>query len=142
MKKSILIEKEIDIKYINCSIDVGWWEDANVNGEIDDNDNPTMPCVYEDKWCPIIDLDEGRIINWNLGVEAQTNYKVRDGVSLKVIDNDNHIVKYYEGYVPKVLTPDNPGWFRGEDYLEMTIDKFGYIKNFDNNLDDIFEYGE
>lgn len=148
MKHKILVEKEINLRYAKCEIGVSYWEDSEVNGVWDNDDNPTMPCIeeypsYNNKmekmWCPIIDLDTGQIINWKQGTTARTNYKSRDENIVKIIDDNDNIVCEYDGYVPRFLAPDNPNWFSGEDYVEMTIDENGFIHNFNNDLKDIFK---
>lgn len=93
--------------------------DANLtyNGKWieDDYNDPKMPCIEKDKnnnpvcWCPVIDPVEGRILNWEDGVEAEIEYTVYDQCELEyvLIDGDGNegIVCKTKGYVPKFLQP-------------------------------------
>lgn len=86
MERKIKIEKTIDLATAECQIFARYWEDSELNGVEDDETDPKMPCVesvehfhYCKKqlaWCPIIDLDNGRILNWCRGeVTAELAFK-------------------------------------------------------------------
>lgn len=145
MKKKIKIEKEVDLALAECQIFARYWEDSEVNGVEDDAENPKMPCVEsvehfyhkrkELAWCPIIDLDLGLIMNWPQGETASIHYKSCDENVIRIIDADGNVVKEYCGYVPQFLYPKENGY---GDYVIMDIDQNGYIRDFDNCLDDIF----
>lgn len=93
--------------------------DANVthNGEWieDDCNDLKMPCIEKDKnnkpvcWCPVIDPVEGKILNWEDGVEAEIGYTVYDQCELEyvLIDGDGNegVVVKTKGYVPMFLQP-------------------------------------
>lgn len=93
--------------------------DANLthNGKWieDDCDDLKMPCIEKDKnnnpvcWCPVIDPVEGRILNWEYGVEAEIGYTVYDQCELEYVLIDGYgnegIVCKTKGYVPKFLQP-------------------------------------
>ncbi len=85
-----------DIVIAKCCIDPGDWEDACVNGERDDDWNPTIPCVetvgIHQRWCPIIDLCKGQIINWVKGNSAELEYKSRDGNDIDFYDKNGNII--------------------------------------------------
>lgn len=142
MKRKIKEEREVDLAKADCTIFARYWEDSKVNGVEDDAENPQMPCVIiadEDKqqlaWCPVIDLDNGQIINWQKGVSASIHYKSCNENCINIIDRECNVVKEYEGYVPRFLCKEK-GY---ADYVIMDIDENGFIQNFDPNLDDIFE---
>ena len=126
-----------------------YFEDATANGEEDiseeDEENgakPKMPCVQavevergiwskkkvtEYRWLLEIDGDTGIILNWEKGTEAVAHYKVCDDCMIDyfvdgkfVCNNDG----YY--YVPDFLCLDDNGY---GDYMDITIDKNGQIKN-------------
>lgn len=145
MKKKIKIEKEVDLALAECQIFARYWEDAWINGVEDDAENPKMPCVEKVEhfcyktprlaWCPVIDLDLGLIMNWPQGETASIHYKSCDENVIRIIDADGNVVKEYCGYVPQFLYPKENGY---GDYVIMDIDQNGYIRDFDNCLDDIF----
>lgn len=146
MEKKIKIEKTIDFATAECQIFARYWEDSEINGVEDDAENPKMPCVYEVDhfyygkkqlaWCPIIDLDNGRILNWSKGNVAKMHYKSCDENVVVIKDRDGNEVQDYTGYVPNFLDPYHDGY---GDYVIMDIDENGFIKDFDNDLDDMFE---
>lgn len=145
MKKTILTPQEIEITFAVCQIFARYWEDSEVNGEEDDATKPKMPCIenvehYYMKnrlaWCPIIDLDKGQIVNWTKGTTASIHYKSCDGNVVELQDPNRNTIKDYNGYVPNFLCPKEDGW---GDYVIMDIDENGFIKNFNNNLDDLFD---
>lgn len=149
MKKKIKIEKEVDLAVAECLVYARYWEDSEVNGVEDNETNPKMPCVdmthniWNDRdelaWCPIIDLDTGQITNWQKGVKASIHYKSVDENLIFIKTRAGDIAKKYEGYVPKFLCPKEKGY---GDYVIMDIDENGFIQDFDNELDDIFEEDE
>ena len=149
MKRNILVEQEIEISLAVCQIFARYWEDSEVNGVEDDAEHPKMPCIenvedfYYNKlqlaWCPIIDLDKGQICNWPKGTTAKIHYKSCDENVVELLDSNRNTIKEYEGYVPKFLCPKEDGW---GDYVIMDIDEDGFIKDFNNNIDDIFEDNE
>lgn len=130
-KMNLTLEVELSRICINAYIE--YWEDAYVNGMEDDNENPSIPCVDSSKyyWQPIINIETGEVLNWKKGITAKTNYKVRDEFSCDFLDNKEETVKSYEGYVPEFMYPGEKGF---GDYIMLTIDKDGYIKNWDKNL--------
>lgn len=146
MERKIKIEKTVDLATAECQIFARYWEDSELNGVEDDASNPEMPCVesvghfyYGKKklaWCPIIDLDNGRILNWCRGDVAKIHYKSCDGNVVVIKDRNGEEVKDYTGYVPRFLDPYREGY---GDYVIMEIDSNGYIRDFDNDLDDIFD---
>ena len=146
MERKIKIEKTVDLATAECQIFARYWEDSEINGVEDDANNPKMPCVesvehfyYGQKklaWCPIIDLDNGRILNWCRGEVAKIHYKSCDENVVVIKDRNGEEIKKYTGYVPRFLDPCREGF---GDYVIMEIDSNGYIRDFDNDLDDIFD---
>ena len=126
-----------------------YFEDAEVNGENDisyeEQQNglkPKMPCVKavevergiftkkmvtEYRWCLEIDGDTGKILNWEKGTEAVAYYKVCDDCMIEYFV-DGRFVCNNDGYwyVPDFLCLDDEGY---GDYMDITIDKEGQIKN-------------
>lgn len=140
MKMKIKVLQEVDLAIAECWIHARYWEDSLINGVEDDASNPKMPCIEEhlgeQAWHIIINLDNGQIVNWPAGSTAHIHYKSCDENYIDIIDRETCIVKEYEGYVPNFLCPNGAGY---SDYVKMDIDEKGFIKNFNNNVDDVFE---
>ena len=95
-------------------------EDAYINGEREDNDNPKMPFLVKqegtrDGWCWKLDIDieTGEIIGWPKDVKAKVHYKVCDCCGIKYDGID------YNEYVPDFLSIDEDGY---GDYIILTIE--------------------
>lgn len=115
---------------------VRYWEDGEINGVDDDQDNPKMPCVtgiYDASgrryWCPFIDVETGQIMNWKKGVEASIHYKVCDECGLTIMKGDT-VLYEDDDHVPEFLCPKEEGY---GDYIIMDIDKDGFIKDWDKS---------
>jgi hypothetical protein len=72
----------------------------------------------------VIDIDEGRIINWTQGITASTHYKVCDAGIYELQTADNELIVRKDGYVPRCLSPKGNGY---GDYIIMDIDENGMI---------------
>lgn len=129
-----------DMLIVKVVAHVGYWEDGEINGADDDQDNPKMPCVTGINdgigwyWCPLIDVETGRIINWEKGVEASIHYKVSDECGLIIMKGVN-VLYEDEDYVPEFLCPKEEGY---GDYIIMDVDSEGFIKNWRNT--DVIEF--
>jgi NAD+ synthase len=95
-------------------------EDAWINGERDDNDNPKMPFMVADEkaqngwvWKLDVNIKTGEVIGWPKDVKAEVHYKVCDCCRIKYNGEE-----YYE-YVPDFLEIDDEGY---GDYIILTID--------------------
>ena len=86
-----------------------------------------------DIWCPTIDLDTGKILNWPEGTTARLHYKVCDDGDYALLDADFGTVKSINGYVPDIMCP---GGGDGDDYVVMTIGADGVIANWRVDLAD------
>jgi hypothetical protein len=110
---------------------------AGTSQWIEENpDEPSMPYLYKDGdkyyWRPVIDLDKGQILNWPKDKEAKLCYKVVDEFYCVLNDSNGNSVSEYNDYVPRCMQLDEEGY---GDYIYITIDSEGYIKNwagFDN----------
>ena len=120
-----------EVAYLQASCDVRYWEDANVNGEVD-TDGTLIPCRNGDQWEPLIDLDTGRIVNWKEGVTANVHYKVCDAGMYRLLDADKKVVVQIDGYVPLIMCPEGNGY---GDYVIMNIDEKGQIANWTVELE-------
>lgn len=79
---------------------------------------------YEIVWD--IDINTGIIKGWDSG-KVQINFKVTDGGRYSLLKNGK-IVAEKSDYVPFFLQIDENGY---NDYVEITVDKNGQIKNWD-----------
>ena len=122
--------KTANVKYLQCSLGVRHWEDSEINGEEDDCSDPKMPQVEGGRWCPVIDIDEGKILYWDSNVEANIHYKVCDDCKIECFEEDWTYVCNNDGffYCPDFLCPEESGY---GDYVIMHVLKDGTIANFD-----------
>lgn len=132
---------ELDVKHLFVRARVRYPEDSTLRNLPeydwieDDADQPKMPCMsymHEKRrggdwyWCPVIELETGKIINWRQGVCASISYKVVDEFDCYITDSDDKIVARYNGYVPSFMAIDDAGY---GDYVYLTINEDGYIEN-------------
>jgi hypothetical protein len=125
--------KELDpsrARYIKVAAAVRYWEDARVNGE-EDVDGTRIPHRSGDLWLPIIDLKEGRLLDWPTGVEARIHYKVCDAGEYWLLDvNRQRIAKWKGFYVPDdYLCVGDSGH---GDYIIFTVGPDGLIPGWRN----------
>ena len=106
------------------------FEDAELDGEEDDENEPQIQCVEGDRWNILIDIKTGQVINWKPGVEADVFYKVCDDGIYTAYDNSMDEVHEIEDYVPKLMQLNENGY---GDYIEITINKDGFIKKWPDN---------
>lgn len=126
MKIKITERKEVDVKYLLAEVGARYWEDATVNG-IEDVKGDLIPCREGGMWKPLIDLDSGKIVNWEQGKTANVHYKSCDNNVFHLLDKNKNMVKSTEGYVIEMMSPEENGY---GDYVIMTINEDGIIKNF------------
>ena len=65
MKLELTVKKEFEVTNLLIDAGVRYWEDAEVNG-VNDGDGTLIPCRFEDRWKPIVDIETGIITNWEL----------------------------------------------------------------------------
>jgi hypothetical protein len=135
MKRTIKVEKEVEIKTLKVTVEEPGWEDAVVN-DIEDTDGDRIPCRNGNNWCPVIDIDTGKIRNWVKGVTADIHYKVCDSGIYELLDADGNTIIKGENYVPSIMCPEGEGY---GDYIKMKVNADGQICNWQPNLDDFFE---
>jgi hypothetical protein len=126
MKITLKIEKEVEVKILSVRAEVRYWEDGSLGEQ--------MPCKKEDLWCPEIEIETGKILNWEQGKKADVHYKVCDCCGWDLINENREIVFSVENeYVPNSLSPKENGY---GDYIIMDIDENGIIKDWNFNADD------
>jgi len=135
MKVELKVTKEFDIDYLQVSAGVRYWGDATVNDTEDEN-GLLIPCRDGGRWKPIIEIETGKIVNWEQGTKAEIHYKICDNGLYQLIDINGDIVKEIDGYVPSIMCPKGSGY---GDYIIMDIDEKGIIQNWNCDLSDFTE---
>lgn len=126
MKTILLQKKEVDVKYLLVDAGVRYWDDSSFNGVNDTEDGILAPFKEGDRWIILIDVDEGKIIDWNQGTTASIHYKVCDDGHYTCSNKDKEDLCGIETYVPSILCPKENGY---GDYIIMDIDENGIIKD-------------
>lgn len=150
MIMKITINKPIEVEAIYLKVDAGvrYWQDAYINGirdtDCDKTDgSPNMPCaeyVGEQKrvlrgndwrWRPLIEIETGKIVNWQQGITANVHYKVCDDFACDILDANEEVITSYDDYVPDAMCPADEGY---GDYIIMNIDENGFIQGWKKEL--------
>ena len=134
MEVVIKVKQKFNIKYILADFGVRYYEDAEVNGVEENEDEPKIPCIKDDRWVIKVDVDNGRITNWEKGTTAKVYYKVCDDGEYTIVDSEDKIIKCIHSYVPSIFAIDDDGF---GDYVYMTINEEGFIENWSCTSDDI-----
>lgn len=135
----------VEAKYLHATFQPVSFEDAEVNGVEENNDAPKMfgikvkegsypEFIYSGtgdqryvEW--MIDVDEGRIIDWPEDMEATIYYKPCDMGEYELLTDEEDFIGYIsDDYVPDCLQIDDEGY---GDYVYITVEKGGRIKNWD-----------
>lgn len=132
MKIELIVKKEFDVKYLLAAVGARYWEDSCVNG-VSDEQGDLIPCREGKYWNPLIDIETGKIVNWETGKTAEIHYKSCDDNTFTLMDEKQEVIKSIEGYVIKMMCPKEAGW---SDYVIMDIDENGIIKDFEVDLSD------
>lgn len=114
---------DADVHFIEVEAAVRYWEDASVNDEMDDS-GTLIPLRKGASWCPVINLETGRVLDWPLGTTADIHYKVCDAGLYWLLDVERRRVAMKNGYVPDFLSVNDSGW---GDYIIMSIGSDGVI---------------
>lgn len=139
-EKRNYVPKISEIKYVRVRAGVRYWEDTDINGESDDDENPRMPLVQEidgeKNWVFDIDIKTGKIKDWPKGTTAETHYKTCDDNTISFIGHNGKVLREVNCYVPGFLAIEDSGY---GDYIIINIDGDGKINGFRFNEDDIEE---
>lgn len=116
MKATIKVKKEIEIKYVQLNVSVRY----------EDEDMPyDFPFRDNDMWNPLIDIDKGKIVDFEYHERWPLHMKVTDSGSYYLLDENKEVVlKIEDDYVPNSLIPGSYG-----DYIEINILPDGTIDN-------------
>ena len=134
MKVQITVKKEVDLKLLIVKAGVRYWDHSVINGEYDTESGDNVPCKEGYYWCPQIEIETGKILNWKQGVKAEIHYKVVDCLGYEIQDQSGEVVlSAGDGYVPDTLCPKSDGY---GDYVIMDINEDGQIANWKFNIED------
>lgn len=103
---------------------VRYWEDAEVNGLVDE-DGTLIPGRVGDEWRVKIELATGKVVDWPQGTSADIHYKVCDDGEYWLLDADGNKLARKEGYVPGDFMCHGDNGYG--DYIIMVIDADGQI---------------
>lgn len=107
------------------------FDSAEISGKVKiENEIPDFCDTHSEgyiRWK--IDIDEGKIIDWN-GLKVSVYYKVCDQGQYTLLDSDENVIFEVESYVPKILQINDNGY---GDYIYIDVDEKGYIKNWSCN---------
>jgi len=135
MKVELTVKKEFDVKYLLAEVGARYWEDSSVDG-VEDTEGDLIPCRDGDYWKPLIDIETGKILNWEVGKTAKIHYKSCDDNIFKILDKDSNVIKEINSYVIDMMCPTENGY---GDYVIMNILEDGTIENFTANFEDFQE---
>jgi len=114
--------------YLEVEAEVRYWEDATVNGQ-EDEAGTLIPFKFGSMWCPVIRLEDGKVISWPEGTTARIHYKVCDAGEYWLADEDGRIAKWAGSYVPNEFLchgPDSNGY---GDYIIFKVGPDGLIQD-------------
>jgi len=109
-------------RFIEVHAGVRYWEDGTLNGVQDDDGK--MPLRQGEDWCPTIELETGRVLDWPTGLEADVHYKVCDDGFYWLLNANRKRLAMKEGYVPRFLAVGTNGY---GDYIIFKIGGDGLI---------------
>jgi hypothetical protein len=155
----LYVKKEFDIKYMSVDVEIASFRDFNmthpiVNGKLDVDflktggiGTPSMPCFFKVKespetktkcdhyrWRPIIDIEKGRITNWETGTKAKVCYHVNNGNYSFHDKNMKCITVIRNTKVPDMLKING---FGERETIEFDVDEKGKIKGFTSSKKEI-----
>lgn len=131
MKIKIIKEVEIEACLIDVDAhvrypeDSSYWDKNDIEHECD-NEKPEIPCFDDHNWKPIININTGKIINWDAPIKCHLFAKVCDEFKCKIKGLNSEDIITYEGYVPSFMAIEDNGY---GDYIDMIVEEDGTIKN-------------
>lgn len=132
MKVELTIKKEFEVKYLLSEVGARYWEDSEVDG-IEDTEGMLIPCRDGEYWKPLIEIETGKIVNWEVGKTAKIHYKSCDNNLFKLLDENKNVIVSREGYVIDMMSPAENGY---GDYVIMNIDSNGIIDAFEPSFEE------
>ena len=117
--------ENMQVIYIEVEAEVRYWEDAIVNGQ-EDTDGTLIPFRFGPKWCPVIRLADGWIVNWPEGTTADVHFKVCDQGEYWLATEEGRVAKWRDSYVPnRFLCHGDTGY---GDYIIFKVGADGKIE--------------
>lgn len=135
LEVEVTTKTRVAVKFLRAKCGVRYWEDTTVNGRTDE-DGSLIPCRKGDEWSPLIDLTDGRIVDWPQGITADIHYKVCDEGVYELLGEDGRVVAKRDGYVIRMMCPGGRGY---GDYIIMKIGPEGTIADWKVDLSDFEE---
>ena len=127
IKENYYEDGDEKIEIIEARVKIEYWEDSKVDGEWDIDGN--MPLRLKNNiWNIRVYLDDGRIVGWPVGTNADIFYRVgKSGKYSLMTKKKKKIATFKERHVPNdIFCINNDGW--GE-YMIFCIGRDGKIKN-------------
>jgi len=124
-------------KYLKVEADVRYWDGATINGTSSEQ-GENVPFKNGATWEPVIDLDQGLVVNWPQGVIAYFHFKVCDLCDYHMLDENKKVIaSRFNNYVPDGLCHGDKGY---GDYIIFSVGADGKIDKYSKNIDlDDFE---
>ena len=157
---------DIDVRYyVDCSFskDNGetWEKDFDDDDESDEYVRAQLPCMKtvnyihrsiwnkietpmeRQDWCPVIDVNEGKVLDWTPGFVLRTHFKVCDQ-GIYVYSNQDETQQIVstdcdEYYVPNWLCDWDSGY---GDYMFIQINGDGTIENWEKLKKKLLDYAK
>ena len=136
MEITVTRKETVTVDRLRAQCGVRYWEDATVNGVVDE-DGTLIPCRVGDYWCPTIILETGQIMEWPEGTIADIYYKVCDDGFYYLLAPSGEVVSRRKGYVPSMLCPSKNGF---GDYVIMSVGPDGVIEGWKASPSDFEQY--
>ena len=131
MKVDLVVKKTVDAKFLQVNASVRYWDDASINGERSE-DGENVPFKNGDVWNPLIDIDNGVVVDWPKGMTASFCFKVCDAGFYQLLDGSSNLLVEKGGYVPSGLCHGDNGY---GDYIIFNVNADGSIHNYKADLD-------
>jgi hypothetical protein len=99
IKLTTKVTQEYEAKFIRIDTYVRRWDAATINGVSDEKGDLT-PFRKGNLWQPIIDIENGSVVNWPVGMVANFYFKVVDTGCYHLLDEHKNVLASINNYVP------------------------------------------
>lgn len=121
-------------KFLKIEAEVRYLEDATISG-VESESGDAVPFKVGNYFCPLIDLDDGRVIDWPAGMVADFHFKVCDSGSYYLFNEDMiEVGSIIQNYVPSGVCHGDNGF---GDYIIFSVDESGKIIGYENGIDEL-----
>ena len=121
MKITINRPEIVYVEYLQIEVKIAKWHYCIIS-----DNSSIVPCMVDNCWKPIIDVETGIITNWVQGVTVKMNCWIEEG-EYYLLSADKKPVFGYYGFVPAILSGAKVD--DSVDYIGMDIEANGHIKN-------------